>query len=114
MGNYWNSVIAHYEFKSEQYAGVKGYEHYATMSSELRRDGERGVIEDFVDVQVWGTPEQCLEKVIAIRERVGCETFLPVFGYGGMPVEKAERSLELFAGGVMPALQALQPFAVPA
>jgi len=114
MANYWNSVIEHYQFKGEQYASVKGYEHYAKMSVELRRDGPVEVIDDFIDVQVWGTPAQCLDKALAIRELVGCETFLPVFGYGGMPAEVAMRSMELFAREVMPPLQALAPVATRA
>ncbi len=109
MENYWQSVIAHYEFTTQRYQGIKGYDQYAKMSAELQRDGSGRVIEDFVDVQVWGTPKECLEKFLAIQELVGCETFLPVFGYGGMPVEDAELSMELFAREVMPALQALEP-----
>jgi alkanesulfonate monooxygenase SsuD/methylene tetrahydromethanopterin reductase-like flavin-dependent oxidoreductase (luciferase family) len=109
MENYWQSVIKHYEFTTQRYAGIKGYDQYAKMSSELQREGSDRVIEDFVDVQVWGTPSECLEKFVAIQELVGCETFLPVFAYGGIPVEDAERSMELFAREVMPALQALEP-----
>jgi len=37
---------------------------------------------------------------------VGAETFLPVFLYGGMPIDDAMRSMETFAAGVMPALHA--------
>jgi alkanesulfonate monooxygenase SsuD/methylene tetrahydromethanopterin reductase-like flavin-dependent oxidoreductase (luciferase family) len=107
MADYWNSVIAHYEFTGEGYAQVKGYEQYAKMSNELRQTGAQSVIDDFIDVQVWGTPEQCLEKVMTIRELVGCETFLPVFRYGRMPAAEAEQSMELFASEVMPTLQAL-------
>ncbi len=109
MENYWQSVIKHYEFATDRYAGLKGYDQYAKMSSELQREGSSRVTRDFVDVQVWGTPKQCLERFIDIHELVGCETFLPVFGYGGMPVVDAERSMELFAREVMPELQALKP-----
>ena len=32
-----------------------------------------------------------------------------VFKYGSMPIDKARRSMELFAAEVMPALKALDP-----
>jgi len=56
---------------------------------------------------VWGTPAQCYEKILEIRERVGNDTFVGVFSYGGMDYADAERSMRLFAREVMPALQNL-------
>jgi alkanesulfonate monooxygenase SsuD/methylene tetrahydromethanopterin reductase-like flavin-dependent oxidoreductase (luciferase family) len=56
---------------------------------------------------VWGTPEQCVEKILDIRRRTGCETYVGVFSYAGMPLAEAERNMRLFASRVMPRLQAL-------
>jgi alkanesulfonate monooxygenase SsuD/methylene tetrahydromethanopterin reductase-like flavin-dependent oxidoreductase (luciferase family) len=111
MGNYWRSVIEHYKFTGSQYEGTKGYEHYAKMAGDIQRDGPESAVEGFLDVQVWGTPKECLEKILWFCELTGAETFLPVFGYGGMPVEDAQRSMELFAEEIMPTLQAFSPAA---
>jgi hypothetical protein len=71
------------------------------------------VIEFFVDLQVWGTPEQCYEKILDIRRRIGNEHFVGVFSYAGMPADEAERNLRLFAAEVAPALRAV-PAEAPA
>jgi hypothetical protein len=34
---------------------------------------------------VCGTPAQCIEKILAIRARVGRDTLVGVFSYAGMP-----------------------------
>ena len=111
MGNYYRAVVEHYGFTRESFAGTKGYEHYANISAEMAKEGPDRVVEDFIDVQVWGTPAQCMEKIVWLRELVGSETFLPVFGYGGMPYADVERGMELFAREVMPGLQALPALA---
>ncbi len=62
-----------------------------------------------MSLQVWGTPEQCYEKIVDIQKRVGNETFVGVFSYAGMPYDEAERSQRLFAREVMPELKKLGP-----
>ena len=107
MGNYYRAVVEHYGFTRESFAGTKGYEHYAKISNEMAEGGPDRVVREFTDVQVFGTPAECLEKIVWLRELVGAETFLPVFGYGGMAFEDVKGSMELFAREVMPSLQAL-------
>jgi hypothetical protein len=68
----------------------------------------------FMNLQVWGTPEQCYAKILDVRERVGNEHFIGVFSYAGMPWAEAERSMRLFAREVRPELQKLAPGAHPA
>src|SRR5581483_4295318 len=85
MGNYYRGVVEHYGFTRGSFEGTKGYEHYAGISAEMERGSPDQVVQDFVDVQVFGTPAQCLEKILWLRELVGAETFLPVFRYGEMP-----------------------------
>jgi hypothetical protein len=63
------------------------------------------MVEFFMGLQVWGTPEQCYEKVVASVERTAGEAFTGVFSYAGMPYEDAEASLRLFAREVMPELK---------
>ena len=70
--------------------------------------GDEKVIDFFVDLQVWGTPEQCYEKILDIRRRVGNDHYVGVFSYAGMPPAEAECNMRLFAKEVMPSLQRLE------
>jgi len=109
MGAYWRSVVEHYEFTGTQFADTDGYAHYAKMADEVRLEGVDAVTANFIDTQVFGTPTQCAEKIIWLTETIGSETFLPVFLYGGMPIDDAMRSMETFVDGVLPTLQAHTP-----
>ena len=56
---------------------------------------------------VWGTPDVCVERLRAIAEAFHPEEFMLVFRYGSMPRDVAERSIELFAREVLPAVHEL-------
>jgi alkanesulfonate monooxygenase SsuD/methylene tetrahydromethanopterin reductase-like flavin-dependent oxidoreductase (luciferase family) len=105
IGGYFQTVLDHYHFERDHLARTRGYEYYGKMSEKIATYGTDSVIDFFVDLQVWGTPEQCYEKIQDVRRRVGSETFVGVFSYAGMPYDEAERNLRLFAAEVMPALQ---------
>ena len=108
VGAYWESVIDHYEFRADHLKDIKGYEYYGGMTEKIVQYGDDEVMDFFVNLQVWGTPEQCYEKTLAIQERMGNDTFVASFSYGGMPYPEAERSMRLFAAEVMPELQKLE------
>ena len=109
VGGYFESVLAHYQFAGDHLKTMKGYEYYGKFSEKIATYGTEGVIDFFVDLQVSGTPEQCYEKILDIRRRVGNDHFVGVFSYAGMPYDEAERNLRLFAKEVMPQLQKLGP-----
>ena len=107
IGGYFRSVLDHYEFGGEHMKTMKGYEYYAKMTDKIHTYGDEKVIDFFVDLQVWGTPAQCYDKILDIRRRVGNDHFVGVFSYAGMPEAEVERIQRLFATEVMPALQRL-------
>jgi len=109
IGGYFDTVLEHYRFHESHLVGQKGYEYYGKMNEKIDKYGKDTFVDFFVDLQVWGTPEQCLEKILDVRRRVGNDHFVGVFSYAGMPGDEAERSMRLFAAKVMPALQALPP-----
>src|SRR5581483_3075675 len=113
IGGYFESVLEHYQFAGEHLKTTKGYEYYGKFSEKISTYGAEGVIDFFVDLQVSGTPEQCYEKILDIRRRVGNEHFVGVFSYAGMPYDEAERNLRLFAKEVMPQLKKLGPVDAP-
>ena len=115
IGGYYQTVLDHYQFAGRpprQDQGLRvlrqdGREDHARTATDT-------VIDFFVNLQVWGTPEQCYEKILDIRRRTGNTHFVGVFCYAGMPWEEAERNMRLFAREVMPALQKLEQPTEPA
>ena len=95
-------------------ATTKGYEYYGKMAEKIAQYGTDTVIDFFVNLQVWGTPEQCYEKILDIHRRTGNSHYVGVFSYAGMPYDEAERNMRLFAAEVMPQLQKLDATAAPA
>ena len=106
IGGYWQTALRHYEFGGEHFAKTKGYEFYAAMSEAQRRSAGQAT-EAYLDLQVWGTPAMCLERIQKTADRMGSDTFTNVFSYAGMPYDEAERNLRLFAREVVPKIQAL-------
>ena len=96
---------AHYEFELAPHAGVKGYEFYTDITRYIDKHGSDQAIDDFVTLMPWGTPDQAIEKVAFIRDKVGIAGFTPNFSFAGMPAEDAERSVRLFATEVLPELR---------
>jgi alkanesulfonate monooxygenase SsuD/methylene tetrahydromethanopterin reductase-like flavin-dependent oxidoreductase (luciferase family) len=108
IGGYWRSVVEHYEFKSDHLKHTKGYESYGRFADIVAMDGGAdAATEFFLGIQVWGTPEQCFEKIMRIRAITGSDAYNAIFSYAGMPWADAEKSMRLFAREVMPRLKAV-------
>lgn len=104
IGGYWQTAAKHYEFGGAHFAKTKGYEFYAAMSAAQQASADAAT-EAYLDLQVWGTPQMCIERIERTCERMGSNTFTGVFSYAGMPYDEAERNVRLFADKVMPALR---------
>ena len=110
IGGYWQSVVRHYELVGDHLTKMRGYEAYKAMQERASQAGGVEEMTDFfLKLQVWGTPEQCYEKILDIQRRTGAEAFNGVFSYGGMPYDLAESNLRLFASEVMPDLKKQVP-----
>jgi len=114
IGGYYQTVLDHYNFQDDHLAKTKGYEYYGKMAEKIQQYGTDKVIEYFMNLQVWGTPEQCYEKILDVRRRVGNDTFVGVFSYAGMDYAEAERNMRLFAREVILELKQLPVAAGPA
>jgi hypothetical protein len=60
------------------------------------------VVNTYVDVQSWGTPQMILEKLVARRELLGEFELNAIPWYGSMSIEEAEASVTLFGKKVIP------------
>ena len=109
IGEYYQSVIRHYELIGDHLTKMRGYEAYKAVQERISAGGVDESVEFFLDLQVWGTPERCYQKIVDTIERTGGEAFSGVFSYGGMPYEIAEESLRLFASEVLPELARYAP-----
>ena len=107
IGGYYASVIKHYELAGDHFAQTKGYEYYDKNSQYLQRHGALEGQEWYSGLQVFGTPDQCVDKVAYIKELTGTEHFLAQFGYSGMERAEVLRNLQLFNDKVQPRLTAL-------
>ncbi len=107
MTGYWQSVIDHYEMNQDYFKKRKGYEYYGDMSDVINDVGRDAIAEMFMSLQVWGTPEQCYQKIVDIQSKIGNNGFNGVFSYADMPFEMAEDSFKLFSQQVLPRLKQL-------
>jgi alkanesulfonate monooxygenase SsuD/methylene tetrahydromethanopterin reductase-like flavin-dependent oxidoreductase (luciferase family) len=99
---YFVSVMRHYEMMADHFGRARGYEGYAGIRELLRSSGKEKSAEGYVDVQVWGTPQQILDR-IERRTRILGEFELNVCAsYAGLPYPDVERSMRLFAREVLP------------
>ena len=114
IAGYFHTVLDHYQFASDHMKTTKGYEYYGKITDKIAEIGEDKFVEFFMSLQVFGTPQKCLDTIVSVRERLGSETFVGVFSYSGLPHDEAERNIKLFADTVMPELKALPPLSADA
>jgi alkanesulfonate monooxygenase SsuD/methylene tetrahydromethanopterin reductase-like flavin-dependent oxidoreductase (luciferase family) len=105
MANYFLSIVEHYEIMSEHFKDAKGYDYYASASEMFRAVGLELAVKTYVSIQNFGTPEQILDKLRARRALLGPFELNLVSNYGGMPLEVAQQSVELFARECVPELE---------
>jgi len=101
------AVIKHYELTSDHFGKTKGYSAYASISEALAAAGKEEAAKQFVDTQIFGTPDQILrgyERRIKIAGDIEPNF---QFSYGNLPYEKVEASVRLFAKEVMPSLRGM-------
>ena len=96
----------YFEWNNPGFQGIKGYEDYVT-----RQVADVGVADASLAArratQPIGTPDEIIDKIKALQWTISLEMIVVHVFYGGMPREKAEKSLRLFAEKVLPAVQAM-------
>jgi alkanesulfonate monooxygenase SsuD/methylene tetrahydromethanopterin reductase-like flavin-dependent oxidoreductase (luciferase family) len=105
VGGYWHTVLKHYELRGDHLAKTKGYESYGRMQELASAPGGAdAMIDFFLGLQVWGTPERCYQTIVDSQKRLGSDRFVGVFSYAGMPAQEGERNMRSFARTVLPEL----------
>jgi alkanesulfonate monooxygenase SsuD/methylene tetrahydromethanopterin reductase-like flavin-dependent oxidoreductase (luciferase family) len=107
IGAYYESVMTHYELGGRHFESTQGYEYYRKLANYIGKNGSDRVVENFIDLQIWGTPDECYQRIVDIQNKVGNNGFNAVCSFSGMSAEEAERNMRLFASEVMPRVQDL-------
>ena len=96
----------YFEWNNPGFEGVHGYEEYLE-----RQAADVGVADASLaarrETQPIGTPDEIIDKIKTVQHAISLEMLVVHMFYGGMPREKAEKSLRLFAEKVLPAVQAM-------
>jgi alkanesulfonate monooxygenase SsuD/methylene tetrahydromethanopterin reductase-like flavin-dependent oxidoreductase (luciferase family) len=74
------------------------------LNAPQSKDPSELTSDDLVSFELYGTPDDCIERLLAFQ-RAGVHNVILSFSYGGMPDEHVRRSMQLFAREVMPALE---------
>ena len=103
---YIDSVIKIYEVGSAGFGKQKGYEDYRTKGSQFGDGTAESAMQTLstklINDAVWGTPDECAEKILNIAAKVNPQQFVGLLGLGSMTAPQMEKSLKLYAEKVMP------------
>lgn len=110
LSTYYLSVIRHYDFDGTHWADTQGYQAYQAGAAAIQEIGLEAACEGFVQSQVWGTPNQIIEKWEERAEMTGELRPAMAVSYGGMPHDMVADSLRLIGKKVAPALRAAGNF----
>ena len=107
---FYNQLTAaqhhYFEWNNPGYEGIAGYEEYLKRQRADVGTADAGFAARRA-TQPIGTPDEIIEKIRAVQQTISCEKLVVHVFYGGMPRDKAEKSLRLFAEKVLPEVQAM-------
>ena len=96
----------YFEWNNPGYEGIAGYEEYLIRQNADVGSADAGFAARRA-TQPIGTPDEIIEKIRTLQGTISLEKLVIHMFYGGMPRDKAEKSLRLFAEKVLPAVQAM-------
>jgi alkanesulfonate monooxygenase SsuD/methylene tetrahydromethanopterin reductase-like flavin-dependent oxidoreductase (luciferase family) len=114
---YARSTSSFYQFGNKEFAKIEGYEYYGALANSIEKHGIEGFNNFLADLQIWGRPEEVLEKLKAMVERFDVGSFIIYTQFGDMPFEVGKENYETFARKVLPHLKDIDvsaPAAPPA
>ena len=96
----------YFEWNNPGYQGIHGYEEYLIRQTAdiSRADANLAARRA---TQPIGTPDEITRRIKTLQQTISLETIVVHVFYGGMPRDKAEKSMRLFAEKVLPEVQAI-------
>ena len=96
----------YFEWNNPGYEGIHGYEEYLKRQNADIGTADAGLAARRA-TQPIGTPEEIIERIKKLQQTISLEKVVLHVFYGGMPRDKAEKSLRLFAKEVLPEVQSM-------
>jgi alkanesulfonate monooxygenase SsuD/methylene tetrahydromethanopterin reductase-like flavin-dependent oxidoreductase (luciferase family) len=96
----------YFEWNNPGFQGIKGYEEYLARQTADVGPAEVSLAARRATHPI-GTPDTIIDRLKAIQKAISLETLVIHVFYGGMPKDKAEQSLRLFADKVLPEVHAM-------
>jgi len=96
----------YFEWNNPGFEGIRGYEEYLERQTADIGSADAGFAARR-RTQPIGTPDEIITRIKTMQQAISLETLVIHVFYGGMPRDKAERSLRLFAEKVLPEVQAM-------
>lgn len=108
ISRYFLSVIKHYDFAGKHWRDTPGYETYQVGADMIREAGMENAANAYVEANAYGTPEQIVEKYAHRRDLIGDYMANAAFAFGGIPFDRADASMKLYAEKVLPELHKMK------
>ena len=96
----------YFEWNNPGYEGIHGYEEYLKRQNADIGTADAGFAARR-NTQPIGTPDEIIERIKKLQQTISLEKVVLHVFYGGMPKDKAEKSLRLFAKEVLPEVQSM-------
>jgi alkanesulfonate monooxygenase SsuD/methylene tetrahydromethanopterin reductase-like flavin-dependent oxidoreductase (luciferase family) len=104
---YGRSSSDHYQFGNPEFAKIDGYEYYGALARNIEKLGIEAFNGLLADLQVWGNPEQVVERLSAMVAEFDIGSLIVYCQYGDMPFELGRKNFDLFAEKVLPHIKAI-------
>lgn len=106
IGSWQEMSMVHYGLDDAAHFEKTGvYDWWAEQARGMAQTPRDIVRDGYVRTQVWGTPEQCTQKIRRVQEALDPSHLVLVFHHAGMTYEQTKASMELFSREVLPAVR---------
>jgi len=102
---YARSTSSFYQFGNKEFEKIEGYEYYGALANSVEKHGIEKFNNFLADLQIWGRPEEVVEKLKTMVERFDVGSFIIYTQFGDMPFDVGRENYELFARKVLPHLK---------
>lgn len=102
---YARSTSSFYQFGNKEFEKIEGYEYYGALANSVEKHGIEKFNNFLADLQIWGRPEEVVEKLKAMVDRFDVGSFIIYTQFGDMPFDVGRDNYELFARKVLPHLK---------
>lgn len=107
---FFETTLTHYNtLDAEHFRKAGNYPEYVQAAEAAAGIPRDDLLDSLVEVQIAGTPTECIEKLRNWHEVMNPEEFIFVMRYGGMTLEESERNIRTLAEKVLPVVKSWAP-----